>query len=299
MTSPRALAALFLLTLIWGYAWVVLKQALDYAGPFQLSALRSSAGAAALLAALLLTGRSLRIVAVGRTAWVGLFQTGAFMALQTWALVEGGPGRTSVLIFTMPIWTLLLGALLLGERVRGLQWGAVVSTVVGLVLIIEPWSLGGSLISKMLGLLAALAWAIGTVLVKRWRSHLAADVLALTAWQMVFGAALQIVVAGVVPERAVDWQPAFLFILAFMALVVTALGWFLWLYVLEHLPAWQASLSVLGVPVVAIVSSRWVLGEQSTPIELAGMLLIGSGLGLLSFLNWRAQRRLPPPQSST
>jgi drug/metabolite transporter (DMT)-like permease len=44
------------------------------------------------------------------------------MIFQTWALVEGGPGKTAVLIFTMPIWTLLLAWPILGERVRGKQW---------------------------------------------------------------------------------------------------------------------------------------------------------------------------------
>jgi drug/metabolite transporter (DMT)-like permease len=42
-----------------------------------------------------------------------------FTILQTSALVEGGPGKTSVLIFTMPIWTLLMSWPLLGERVQG------------------------------------------------------------------------------------------------------------------------------------------------------------------------------------
>ena len=36
----RAFAALMLLTVIWGYNWVVMKSALQYAGPFQFAALR-------------------------------------------------------------------------------------------------------------------------------------------------------------------------------------------------------------------------------------------------------------------
>ena len=41
------------------------------------------------------------------------------------ALVDGGPGKTSILVFTMPVWVLLMGWPALGERVRGLQWVAV------------------------------------------------------------------------------------------------------------------------------------------------------------------------------
>jgi drug/metabolite transporter (DMT)-like permease len=129
------------------------------------------------------------------------------------------------------------------------------------------------------------------VLVKRWRRELGADVLALTAWQMAFGAVALVPVVLLVPERATDWTPTFDVILAFMILAATALGWFVWLYVLEHLPAWQASLSILGIPVVAILGSRWALAEAIEPAELAGMLLVGAGLGLMSLLNWIAQRR--------
>jgi len=291
--SGRALAALIALTLIWGYTWVIAKLALTYAGPFQMGALRSSTGTAFLFIALLATRRPLRLVAPWQTACVGIFQTGAFIALSTWALVEGGAGKTAVLIFTMPIWTLLLAWLVLGERIRGTQWLAALTTLAGLVLIIAPWHLDASPFSKVLAMLAAVSWAIGTILVKRWRRQLAADVLSLTTWQMMFGSVFLIVIALLVPERPTDWSPYFIGIVIFMALVATALGWFLWLYVLERLPAWQASLSILGIPAVAGFSSRLQLGESVLPAELVGMLLIGLGLVTMSLLNWRSQRRLP------
>lgn len=290
--SGRALAALVVLTLIWGYTWVVAKQALAYAGPFQVGALRAGAGTLALFAALLAMRRPLRLAAPWKTACIGVFQTGGFIALSTWALVEGGAGKTAVLIFTMPIWTLLLGRLMLGERIRGPQWLAAGCALTGLVLIIAPWHLDGSPFSKLLAVLAAMSWALSTILVKRWRAELSTDVLSLTTWQMVFGSALLFAIALAVPERQTAWSPAFVGILAFMALVATALGWFLWLYVLERLPAWQASLSILGIPAVAGLSSRLQLGERVALPELAGMLLIGAGLVTMSLLNWRAQQSL-------
>ena len=106
---------------------------------------------------------------------------------------------------------------------------------------------------------------------------------------MAFGSVLLILVAALVPEPATQWTAQFVAILAFIAVVCSAFAWFLWFYVLERLPAWQASLSVLGIPVVANLASRLQLGEAVAPLELAGMLLIGGGLALLSFLNWRGE----------
>lgn len=283
--------AILVLSSIWGYTWVVAKQGLQYAPPFAFAAERCIGGALALLIALRLSGRPMLLVSPAYTFAIGLSQVAGFMIFQTWALVEGGPGKTAVLIFTMPIWTLLLACPILGERVRGQQWIAASCTLGGLLLIIEPWSLHGSLFSKFLGITAAICWAIGTILVKHLRARQPVDLLTLTTWQMIFGAIPLALLACSVPEPATQWNWHYIGILAFMSVCSTALCWWLWIYVLDRVPAWEASLSVLGTPVIAILSSRLTLGEDFKLTEISGILLIGSGLALLSFFGWLASRR--------
>lgn len=283
--------ALIVLSSAWGYSWVMAKQALEYAPPFAFAAERCVCGALALLIAVKLTGRSLKLVAPGPTLAIALVQVTGFMLFQTWALVEGGPGKTAILIFTMPIWTLLIAWPMLGERIRGSQWLAALSTLTGLLLIIDPWNMHTSLFSKFLGVMAALCWAIGTVLVKRLRSRQQVDLLSLTAWQMVLGAVPLVLLAAVIPERPTDWSVSYVGILAFMGVISTALCWWLWLSILDRVPAWEASLSVLGTPVIAIISSRLILGEDFKLSEMTGMLLIGGGLALLTLIGWAASRR--------
>lgn len=285
--------ALLVLSLTWGYTWVLAKQGLAYSPPFAFAAERCVGGALALLLALKLMGRPLKLVAPGATMAIGLAQVAGFMMFQTWALVEGGPGKTAVLIFTMPIWTLLMAWPILGERVRGKQWLAAGSTLLGLILIIEPWDMTSSLFSKFLGLMAALCWATGTILIKRLRARQPVDLLSLTTWQMLLGAVPLVLLALIVPEPATQWTPSYIGILAFMSVASTAMCWWLWIYILDRVPAWEASLSVLGTPVVAILSSRFILGEEFKVTEISGMVLIGTGLALLSLLGWAASRRKP------
>jgi drug/metabolite transporter (DMT)-like permease len=57
--------ALGLLTLIWGYSWVVAKQGLAYASPFVFAAERCVGGALAVFLVLKLMGRPLKLVAPG------------------------------------------------------------------------------------------------------------------------------------------------------------------------------------------------------------------------------------------
>ena len=282
---------LLILSVTWGYTWVIAKQALAYAPPFAFAAERCVGGALALFIALKLMGKPLKLVAPGATLAIGLAQVTGFMALSTWALVEGGPGKTAVLIFTMPIWTLLLAWPILGERIRGSQWLAALCTLVGLLLIIEPWNMHTSLFSKFLGVLAALCWAIGTVLVKRLRAKQKVDLLSLTTWQMLFGAVPLVLIAVVVPEHATDWSLTYIGILIFMAVISTAMCWWLWISLLDRVPAWEASLSVLGTPVVALISGRVMLGEDFRVSEITGIVLIGAGLALLSLIGWLASKR--------
>jgi len=282
---------LFILSVTWGYTWVLAKQALAYSPPFAFAAERSVGAALALVLALRLLGRPLKLVAPGPTLAIGLAQITCFILLSTWALVEGGPGKTAVLIFTMPIWTLLLAWPILGERIRGKQWLAAACTLAGLLLIIEPWNMHTSLFSKFLGVMAALCWAIGTVLIKRLRARQQVDLLSLTTWQMLIGAVPLVMLALVIPERPTDWSATYIGILTFMSVVSTAFCWWLWITLLDRVPAWEASLSVLGTPVVAIISARLALGEDFTVGEVSGILLIGTGLAILSLLGWAASRR--------
>jgi drug/metabolite transporter (DMT)-like permease len=283
--------ALLVLSLTWGYTWVVAKQGLAYAPPLAFAAQRCLGGSLALFVALVLLRRPLRPAAPAATLAIGLTQGTAFVLCQNWALMAAGPGKTAVLIYTMPIWTLVLAWPILGERVRGTQWLAAAGALTGLLLIIEPWNLHAGLLGNALGLAAALFWAIGTILVKRLRARQRVDLLGLIAWQMLAATVPLVVLMWLVPEPATRWTADYAWILVAMSIVSTALCWFLWTYILDRVPAWEASLSVLGTPVVAIVSSRLVMGEQFSASEIAGMALIGGGLALLSFLGWLASRR--------
>ena len=183
-TQFKALIALVVLSFVWGITWVLSKQALAYAPPFAFAAERCVGGALALIVVMRLTGRRLRLTAPKQTLAISLVQVSGFMIFQTCALVIGGPGKTSVLIFTMPIWTLILARIVLGEKLRGLQWVAAVSTLTGLLFIIAPWNVQGNLVGDFLGVGAAMCWAAGTILVKRFRANHRVDLIHLTTWQM-------------------------------------------------------------------------------------------------------------------
>ncbi|HSO05936.1 MAG TPA: DMT family transporter [Pelomicrobium sp.] len=277
----RAAAGLAVLALIWGYNWVIMKRVTAYAGPFDFAALRMAIGTLVLFAVLIATGRTLRLPSWRGALILGLSQTAGFTGLAQWALVAGGAGKTAVLAYTMPFWVLLLAWPILGERVRGTRWIPVILSGLGLVLVLEPWHLQGTLVSGVLAVASGLVWAAGAVLIKRVERHRPPDLLALTAWQMALGTVLLGVVTLAVPQRPIEWNAYFVVALAYIGVAGTALGWLLWIYVLRRLPAGTASLGILSVPVIGVLAAAIELGERPSGPELAGMLAIGAALGWL------------------
>jgi drug/metabolite transporter (DMT)-like permease len=270
--------SLALLSLCWGYSWVWNKQALMDAGPFTFSAYRMLLASTCLLLALPLTRRTLRPEGVPHLVLLGIMQTTGFVGLSMWALVEGGVGATSILVFTMPFWTMLMAWPVLGEQVRGLQWVAVALAGAGLLVILHPWDSQGSLLSKLLGAASGMLWAAGSVLVKYMQMKQPRDLLSLTAWQMTFGAIPLLIIASIIGEPPAVWSGRFIYILLVTSLVSTAFCWWLWTYVLKHVDAGIAGLSMLAVPVIAIASSAWRFGERPHAEEMIGMSLILLGL---------------------
>ncbi len=285
--KPKALAALALLCLIWGYNWVLMKEALQYAAPFDFVALRTMPSALLLFAIMAARGRPLAPQAPGALFLLGLLQTTGFIGLVTWALMESGAGKTAVLAYTMPFWTLLLAWPLLGEKVRGAQWLAVLLALAGLVLVLEPWHLAGSLASKLLAVAGGVSWALAAILAKRMRAKRSLDLLSMTAWQAFFGAIPLVALALLLPSTPIHWTPYFALILLYNIVLGTALGWMMWLYILHRLSAGMAGLSVLVIPVIGVLASRLQLGERPGATELVGMLTIGAAIVLLSWVNLR------------
>src|SRR5699024_6490669 len=167
MTRPAArhsaLLALIVLVLVWAYSWVVMKQVMRFAGPFDFAALRYLGGAVVLFALLLVRRESLKPTPLKLTIAVGLCQTTAFQALSQWALVSGGAGHVSLLAYTMPFWVVLLAWWLLRERPTPRHWLGLALAAAGLVCVLEPWHGLGSLHSALLAVAGGVGWALGTV----------------------------------------------------------------------------------------------------------------------------------------
>jgi drug/metabolite transporter (DMT)-like permease len=289
-TSAGPLLALGLLALIWGYNWVVMKVAMQYIGPLDFAALRGVLGAMLLFGLLWAVGAPLAPRNVVQTFFLGLFQTAGFVGLISWALSIGPAGKSAVLGYTMPFWVIVFGWPFLPDRLRGWQWPAAAVILVGLVLVLELWTGSTDMTSSLFALGAGISWAISVIIFKRMRVESRNDLLSVTTWQMVYGMVPLVIIAWLTDERPIVWSGYFIGALAYNAVGGMAIATLLWLYILQRLPATISGLNALAVPIVGVIAAWIQLGERPSAAEGAGMLLILSGLALLT----STQRNVQP-----
>jgi drug/metabolite transporter (DMT)-like permease len=207
----------------------------------------------------------------------GVLVFGGAYAFIFYALLELQAGFFQLTGALVPLATLLLAVAQRDERLR---WAAVVGSVVAVlgVAVMTQSSLGGSL--PVLHLLAALGatlcFAQGTVLVRRYPSP---HPVAMNAVGMATGAVVLLVGAVVrsepfvLPQLGTTWAA-----LGYLAVVGSIAVFWLYLVVLEHWSASRAAYGFLLVPIVTLLLSARLDGEQLTWGLAAGGLLVLVGV---------------------
>ena len=288
-----ALAALAILSLIWGFNWIVMKSVLAFVGPLTFSAMRYVFGTVVLFGVLALRGETLQPTPWRETLLIGLTQTTGFQILVQFALISGGAGKTALLAYTMPFWVIPLAWALLGDRPAPRQWLWIGLAAAGLFLVLEPWRTQVSFVSALLALGGGVCWAISTVLSKRLFQRSTISPLRLTAWQMLYGTLFIVVLALCLHERATQWSPQLIGALVYNGVLSSGLAWALWLFIVQRVPASVAGLASLITPLVGVLCAWVLLNEQPDAAEAAGIVVIGVALfGVL-----RPQNRQVPRSS--
>lgn len=267
LVGPFAVVALF-----WGFNYPMVVLGLRSAPPLWLAFFRALFGLVGSIALFPVLARQFQVKRLlpWRLRWrallLGVPNTAIFFGLWLQAATSVPAGQTSVLVYTFPIWVLLLASVGLGERLGTMQVAASVLGLGGVAIIgllgARNWVGGWVPVLELLG--AAVSWAVATILLKRWfrrEEMLEANALQLT------GALLPLGIAAwwSAPLSSVHFTSSLWIVLLWVGLLGTAVAYALWFELLSRYRAATLSAYLFVVPMVAIG---------------AGFLLLGQGLGI-------------------
>lgn len=274
--SPRVLALLAGLTLIWGTNWPLFRVAL---AELPVLTFRSIVLTTAIVVLYVVLRLRCESFAVPHGKWPMLILA-SLMNITVWniatsmAVLYIPSGHASVLAYTMPLWVALIGFAVFRQPLTGRLLAAILVGAAAVVALMAPnfASYANAPWGLFWGLLAGLCWAIGTFVVKRtsWPGM----GLSLTFWQI--AASWPPIVLGAI---VIDGPPQHLpsaWVLAatlYTGAIPMALGTAAWFALVKLLPAQVAALSSIAIPIVAVVSGVILLHE---PLSLLQAAAIGS-----------------------
>jgi drug/metabolite transporter (DMT)-like permease len=281
-TLPRTgFVLLVALTLFWGLNWPIMKTAVSEIPPLIFRTFCMGSGAIGLLTLARLGGHSLRVP----RKQLGPLVLAAFFNMTVWnifiaygiALVPAGRG--AILAYTMSLWGVLFGALVLRERLTARRVFGLAAGLAGMAVL-----MGGDLATLMdsprgtlLIIGAAASWGAGTVIVKRARFTI--PVTSMAGWQLLIGGLPVFIAAlmfdwgaigpvGLAPILGTAYNMFICFIFCYWA----------WFRIVGMVPVAVAGLSTLMIPVVGVFSGAWLLGEAIGVPELMSLALVVTAL---------------------
>lgn len=267
---------------VWGSTYFVTTSFLPQGYPLTVAMLR------ALPAGLLL----LLIVRKLPTGiwWGRAFILGALNFSFFWAMLFVSayrlPGGVAATVGAVqPLIVIALSRLFLGKPIRFLTVVAGLIGMIGVAFLVLSPKAALDPVGVAAGLAGAVSMAFGTVLTRHWQPPVSS--LTFTSWQLTAGGILLVPIALLLEPALPAPTAANILGIAYLGLIGAAFTYLLWFRGLSRIePSAAASLGFLS-PVVATLLGWLALGQNLTPTQLSGFVMV-----LVSV--WLSQRSLMP-----
>lgn len=293
-TGLGTAAWLGLMVLLWGLSWPATRLALGTVPPLWLATFRFASAAVCLFVFVALRGQ-LRLPA--RQDWpivasIGLLQMMTFTGLGMMAMLHVDTSRAVLLAYTTPLWSVLASWLLFRQAPARLQLLALLLGLAGVAVVCSPvemdWARPGALTGALCLLVAAMAWALVILHIRRHRW--AASPLALAPWQMLLASLPLAFLASLLEgsPAAISYNLDLFELLFFIGPVATSACFVISAEYGRRISTFAMSNCTLGVPLVGIAASVILLGSPLSPLFMLGLALIMAGMLLAVLAGARA-----------
>ncbi len=284
----HAIVPIAVLTLVWGCNWPILKLGIAELAPLTFRALTLPFAALGMLLVARLSGDSIAIPREwwSRVAVLAFFNIAGWNGFVLFGVQQLPAGRSAILAYTMPVWATLIAMAVLHESLNRRKVVGLVLGTLGMAVLLgdEVRHFHAAPFGAFMILCAAILWAYGTVLLRKWKPPVAQNTL--SGWMMLLGWLPIVVLAPFFdpnpPSYLAHLSGVTWFTILYNVFLAGTLAHWAWFTLARTLPVAVSSLSSLPVPVVGVFSGMLVLGERPGPAEfLALVLVLGSIFAVL------------------
>jgi drug/metabolite transporter (DMT)-like permease len=278
--SATAYSGLVVLSVIWGMAFVAIKQADTELSPVNLALLRWMVASVPFLVLLPIIGRpkaKLERKDIPRFLAVALANVAGYHISLNYAETTLSAGLSALLIAFGPIFIAVLSYLLLNERAsRNIVLGlvlAVAGTAVlstGSISFSDLSSYGGILEALVTALCYALFTVLGKPLVHKYGSAPTTIIAGLVGTGMMLPLLSQSLVTQASSLSFYGWASVF-----YLALLSTVFGYLMFYAMVSRGAVTRLSIQLYLIPVVSVVGGALLLNEPLTlPILVGGGMML-------------------------
>lgn len=284
----QATLSITLATSIWGFSHVSTKFALAVVHPLVLQLIRSVFSVAIFAFALRVVS-GVKLLPLFRHWKVGLLlgTTGVFGTQILWlsGLSMTTAGHVALVYTLLPIFTALLAAPILKERISKAKWLGILIALAGAVLLAVEDGISFDsryLLGDLTVLLAVLCWSFYTVFAKPTASRIGVQQTLTLAFMMSIPISVVVSFSATAEQSWVSVSAVAWVAILYLVFASTAGANMLFVFALKHLPSTQVAAFVYVQPIIAAIASVLLLGDVLTLTFLvAGALIF---LGMLIFL---------------
>ncbi|MEP3889388.1 MAG: DMT family transporter [Hellea sp.] len=297
--SLREFSVLFLVCLLWGLHFIVMKVTIGgVADPLFYAAIRMSIVALILLPKLKWHKGMMWPIFGAGLGYGALNYAFMFPAL---GLTTASAAAITIELYVP--FSILLSVLVFKDKIGIYKVLGILLAFAGVIIIAaaKPHETAGPyfLLGILLMVGAAMSEAVGAVLVKFVKS---VGPLQLLAWFAVIGAAVLWPLSFFLEDNQLEAfapgnRKTFALALAYSALLVSIVAHGSYYWLLQRLPIYIVSSTGLMTTVIAVIASAAILGENLTPNLLIGGLVTLGGIALILARNNRASQKTPKPSS--
>ena len=286
----RSLIPIVVLMLVWGCNWPILKLGVTELAPLTFRAITLPFAAIGLLLVARFSGDAIRVPRAwwGRVATLAIFNIAAWNGFILFGVQQMPAGRSAILAYTMPLWATAIAALMLHEPLSKRKLAGLALGVTGMGLLIgdELRLMQSKPFGVAMILTAAVMWAFGTVLLRKWKPPFPQN--ALSGWMMIVGWLPIVALAPFFDAQPLASELASLswrgwFAIVYNIFLAGTVAHWAWFHLARTLPVAVSSLSSLPVPVVGVFAGMIVLGEKPGPQEWVALALVVGALFIVMF----------------